>query len=148
MTRQRLGWAGLIFGGASLGTAARAALEGAWPAAPGGWPWTTLLINIVGSFVLGGLLDALAASRLDANRQRGLRLGLGTGVLGGFTTYSSFATETAVLGTSGAFWVSLGYAAASVALGVAAAASGMWVVRRVVRGRASRRGARPDGGES
>jgi CrcB protein len=133
--RQRLGWLGLILAGAMIGTSARAALEAAWPATPGAWPWTTFWINLSGSLVLGALLEFLAASRLDANRQRGLRLGLGTGLIGGFTTYSTFAAETAALGTSGAFLLSLGYALVSVTAGVLLAASGMLLARRLVGGR-------------
>lgn len=134
MSRQRLGWLGLILVGAMIGTSVRSALEAAWPAVPGAWPWTTFWINLSGSFVLGALLEFLAASSLDANWQRGLRLGLGTGLLGGFTTYSTFATEAAALGTSGAFPISLGYAVASVVAGVLLAASGMLLVRRLTGG--------------
>lgn len=132
--RRRLGWLGLILAGAMVGTSVRSALEAAWPAAPGAWPWTTFWINLGGSFVLGALLEALAATGLSEGRQRGLRLGLGTGVLGGFTTYSTFATETAALGTSGAIVVSFGYALASVVAGVLLAASGMLAVRRLAGG--------------
>jgi CrcB protein len=133
--RQRLGWLGLILVGAMAGTSVRSALEAAWPAAPGGWPWTTFWINLSGSFILGALLEFLAASALDANWQRGLRLGLGTGLISGFTTYSTFAAETAALGTSGAILVSLGYALVSVTAGVLLAAAGMLLARRLVGGR-------------
>jgi CrcB protein len=135
MSRRRLGWLGLILLGATVGTAVRSALESAWPAAPGAWPWTTFVINLVGSFVLGALLELLSASRLTPAWQRGLRLGLGTGLLGGFTTYSTFATETAALGTSGALAISFGYALVSVVAGVLLAASGMLAARRLVGAR-------------
>jgi len=135
MSRRRLGWLGLIMVGAMGGTSLRNLLEAAWPAAPGAWPWTTFWINLAGSFVLGALLESLSASPLSEAWQRGLRLGLGTGLLGGFTTYSTFATETAVLGTSGAVAVSFGYALASVASGVLLAAAGMLVTRRLLGGR-------------
>lgn len=135
MSRRRLGWLGLIMVGAMGGTSLRNLLEAAWPAAPGAWPWTTFWINLAGSFVLGALLESLSASPLSEAWQRGLRLGLGTGLLGGFTTYSTFATETAVLGTSGAVAVSFGYALASVASGVLLAAAGMLMTRRLLGGR-------------
>ena len=131
----RLGLLGLIVAGAMVGTALRSALEAAWPTAPGAWPWTTFWINLGGSFVLGGLLEALAASGLAEGWQRRLRLGLGTGVLGGFTTYSTFAVEAAALGTSGAVVVGFGYAVTSVVAGALLAASGMLIVRRLAGGR-------------
>jgi fluoride exporter len=134
MSRRRLGWLGLILAGAMVGTSLRAALESEWPAVPGAWPWTTFWINLAGSFFLGALLEFLAASPLTPAWQRGLRLGLGTGLLGGFTTYSSFATEAASLGTSGAILISFGYALASVAAGVLLAASGMLAARRLTGG--------------
>jgi fluoride exporter len=135
MSRRRLGWLGLIMVGAMGGTSLRNLLESAWPATPGGWPWTTFWINLAGSFVLGVLLESLSASPLSEAWQRGLRLGLGTGLLGGFTTYSTFATETASLGTSGEVAVSFGYALASVASGVLLAAAGMLLTRRLLGGR-------------
>ena len=134
MSRRRLGWLGLILVGAMGGTTLRSLLEAAWPATPGGWPWTTFWINLAGSFVLGVLLESLSASPLSEAWQRGLRRGLGTGLLGGFTTYSTFATETAMLGTSTAFVLSLGYALASIASGIALAAVGMLLARRLLGG--------------
>lgn len=123
-------WLPLIIAGGMAGTLARAALEGARPAAPGGVPWTTFGINIAGSFLLGALLQGLALSGDDRGPRKALRLGVGTGVIGGFTTYSTFALETGrlVTGVSGArsaLWVGLGYAASSVAVGLLAAAAGI-----------------------
>lgn len=121
----------LIFVGGTLGTGARAALENAAPASPGGIPWTTLLINVVGSLLLGALLETLARSGADAGWRRGARLTVGTGVLGGFTTYSSFAVESVQRVSSGAYAVGLAYAVASILLGVAAAATGYVMARRL-----------------
>ncbi len=131
--RAPLHWLAVIFVGGCLGTATRAALESAFVAAPGGWP-VTLWINLGGSLALGALLEALARSGPDQGWRRTTRLGVGTGVLGGFTTYSSFAVETIAL--AGGSWVSgVGYALASVLLGVVAASVGIQLTRAALRAR-------------
>jgi CrcB protein len=127
-------WLGLIFVGAALGTSARSLLEGAWPAGPGAFPWTTFWINVGGSLLLGMLLEAIAESGRDSGWRRGLRLGVGTGVMGGFTTYSTFSVETVLLLRSGHGLVALGYALASVVTGVVAALLGVRLVRWTTRG--------------
>lgn len=119
----------VVVGGAS-GTALRAWLQATFPAQPGGWPIATFAINVTGSFVLGLLLQALARGGPDTGGRRALRLGLGTGVLGGYTTYSSFAVDAARLLQSGHLVLALAYALVSVALGLLAAAAGMAVAER------------------
>ncbi len=122
----------VVLVGGAFGTAVRAALESAFPAQPGGWPWTTFLINVSGSLLLGLLLETLSRRGPDAGVRRSLRLGLGTGVMGGYTTYSSFAVETVRLFGEGgaAVFVGIGYALGSVVLGLAAAFAGMWLAAR------------------
>jgi len=88
------------------------------------WPSATFAVNIVGSFLLG----VLAARVTDASDPR--RLLLGTGVLGGFTTYSAFAVETDLLLRDGDQMIGLLYPVASVALGFVAAVVGLIVGRR------------------
>ena len=127
-------WLALIFVGAALGTTLRSLLEGAWPAGPGAFPWTTFWINIGGSLVLGMLLEGIAESGRDAGWRRGLRLGVGTGVMGGFTTYSTFSVETVLLLRSGHWLLATGYAVASVVTGVLAAMFGVRLVRWTTRG--------------
>jgi CrcB protein len=109
-------------------------MEGAWPAGPGAFPWTTLWINIGGSLLLGMLLEAIAESGRDAGWRRGLRLGIGTGVMGGFTTYSTFSVETVLLLRSGHWLLATAYALASVVTGVGAAMLGVRLVRWTTRG--------------
>ena len=125
----------VVLVGGAFGTAVRAALESAWPAQPGGWPWATFAINVSGSFLLGLLRETLSRRGPDAGLRRYLRLGLGTGVMGGYTTYSTFAVETVrLLGLGGgAVFIGLGYALGSVVLGLAGAFAGMWVATRWAR---------------
>ena len=115
---------GLVAAGGALGTAGREALSLAHPAAAGGFPVTTFLINAVGAFLLGFLLEYLTRGGPDEGHRRSLRLLLGTGVLGGFTTYSALATDTAVL-TSGSTGLAFGYAAATLVVGVVASTVGI-----------------------
>lgn len=102
--------------GGAIGTAGRAALATAVPAV-GGVPVATLTVNLAGAFLLGVLLEALARAGPDAGARRRLRLLFGTGVVGGFTTYSSFATESAVLLLHGSTGVAVGYGLGTVVVG-------------------------------
>lgn len=137
--------AGLVAAGGTLGVAARALVEDAVPAAPGTWPWATWTINVAGSFLLGLLLGRLDRGA-GTGRSRVVRLGVGTGVLGGFTTYSTFALETVAL-LDGSATLGLAYALVSVVVGVGAAVAGLVVARRGSTGGAAggEPGRAPDG---
>ncbi|WP_069387158.1 fluoride efflux transporter FluC [Cellulosimicrobium cellulans] len=132
-----LALAGLVALGGALGTTARAVLEHAWPPPAGGWPWTTFAINVAGSFLLGVLLEALRRAGPDAGWRRAVRLGCGTGVLGGFTTYSTFAVEVERLAAGGDLGLGAAYAVGSVVLGIVAAVGGI-VAASAVTGRTRR----------
>ena len=122
-------WTLLMIGlGGAVGTLIRWGIELAVPASPDVWPWATFLINITGALILAALLEVLMLSGPDTGWRRRVRLTVGTGVLGGFTTYSSFMVEAARLGGSGNYLLSFGYAAGSVTLGLAAAWLGMVAV--------------------
>lgn len=99
--------------GGTFGAAAREGLVLAMPDA-GPVPWAVFLVNLAGAFVLGFLYEELARPRWAGTRGAKLRLLLGTGFCGGFTTYSTLATGTAALAgwTSGAVSPGLGWAAA------------------------------------
>lgn len=112
-----------------IGTGVRAALAGAFPAVDG-ISWAILGINVVGAFCLGLLLEALAHRGPDEGRRRTLRLFVGTGVLGGFTTYSTLADDTARLLDVGRWGAGTGYALLSVVLGLAVVVAGLWVAGR------------------
>ena len=120
-----LRWVPLIMLGGALGTAARAALETLFPPAPAALPWTTLTINLIGALVLGVLLEALSAAGPDRGVRRAMRLILGTGILGGFTTYSTFMVETADRLRSGHALLAIAYLVGSVIAGLLAAGLGI-----------------------
>ncbi len=111
--------------GAAVGTLLRALIEGAFPPEPGQWPWATFWINIVGSFVLGFLLEFLTLGGEDTGWRRTVRLGIGTGVIGGFTTYSTFVLEIDKVAQAGQIPLASLYALVSIPLGVAAAYFGL-----------------------
>lgn len=127
-----LRWAmlGLVAAGGAIGTAVRAVLAAAFPGHDG-VSWTILAINVAGAFCLGLLLEVLARSGPDVGRRQRVRLCLGTGVLGGFTTYSTLADDTAQLLEAGRWGAGGGYAVLSVVLGLAAVAAGVWVAARL-----------------
>lgn len=117
----------LIVGiGAFFGTLARYEI-GLWlPSGKYGWPTATLLINVVGAFLLGLLLQALLHQGKDEGGRRILRLILGTGFTGAFTTYSSLATSVVLLTRSNEAALAILYAVTSVVLGIIAGAFGIW----------------------
>lgn len=114
----------VVAAGGAVGTAAREGLSLAIPTI-GGFPIAVFGINVVGAFLLGLLLDTLARRGADEGRRRVLRLLLGTGFCGGFTTYSSLATATAVLLSTGAAGTGVPYAAATVLAGGLASWAGI-----------------------
>ena len=119
----------LVAAGGCAGTLVRAALERAWPASPGHLPVTTLALNVVGALALGLLLGALGAGRPR------LRLALGTGVLGGLTTHSTFILESHRLLTSGGDGghpvLGTAYLVGSMVAGLVAAGLGLWLAGRL-----------------
>lgn len=122
----RWGFIALVALGGAIGTTVRALLAAAFPAHDG-ISWAILAINVVGAFCLGFLLDALARRGPDVGRRRAVRLFVGTGVLGGFTTYSTLADDTAQLLDLGRWTAGTGYALLSVVLGLVAVVLGLWI---------------------
>lgn len=86
-----------------------------------------IAINAVGAFCLGLLLESLARGGADVGRRRGIRLLIGTGVLGGFTTYSTLATETSVLMTGDRVGAAFVYALGTLVAGGIATFLGVWI---------------------
>ena len=125
----------LVAAGGAIGTALRYLITLIWPAA---WaaPLGILAINVIGAYVLGLLLELLIARGPDVGRRRALRLGVGTGVLGGFTTYSTLALDTTVLMATHPT-LGLGYGLATVVLGFAASVAGIWSAKLLDRRRSA-----------
>lgn len=118
----------LTFIGGFLGVLARALLELRIPDGPG-FATTTFAINVSGAFILAVLIESLALRGSDAGHRRGLRLFLGTGVLGGYTTYSALAVHTESLLRASHPAIALTYAAGTVAAGLVASVLGIVITR-------------------
>jgi CrcB protein len=117
----------LVALGGALGSAARYMVGLASGALFGmGFPWGTVAVNIAGSFAMG-LVIALAALKLQVTNE--LRLFLATGILGGFTTFSAFSLDFALLFERRDYGLACLYLAGSVGLSILALFAGLHLVR-------------------
>jgi CrcB protein len=112
----------LISAGGVLGALARYGLSDAFPPEPGRFPVTTFAINVSGAFVLGALLEWLVRHR---TLEHWARFFVGVGVLGAFTTFSTFATEVVLLARDGHGATAAVYAVSSVLVGLSAVLAGL-----------------------
>lgn len=115
----------LVAIGGAIGALLRCGLAGALTTSRDGFPTATFVTNVLGAFALGLLLELLARLGPDQGGRRLLRLGIGTGVLGAFTTYSTLAVEVTVLGRDGHAGLGALYGLGSAAAGFLAAAAGI-----------------------
>lgn len=90
------------------------------------FPFGTLAVNVVGSLAIGIVAEYWA---IRSGLPQPLRLFLTTGVLGGFTTFSAFSLDTALLWDRGQSGAAIAYAVASVLLSMGALFCGLWIVR-------------------
>ncbi|MEO8850996.1 MAG: CrcB family protein [Allobranchiibius sp.] len=111
--------------GGFVGTGLREGLSLWFPPVNRQMNWTILLVNVAGAFLLAFLIEILANRMPEKGRRRTLRLLLGTGVLGGFTTYSTFATGAAELIRQGSPGTAIGYSGLTLGLGLLASFAGM-----------------------
>jgi CrcB protein len=123
--------------GGGLGAAARYAATLWWPTATGGFPWTVLLVNVVGCAVIGVFMVAVTEV---CSPHRLVRPFFGTGVLGGFTTFSTYAVDIRHLLGTGRTGTALAYLAATPLAALAAVWLGTAAARRVLRGRPAPKG--------
>jgi len=115
-----------VAGGGALGSLLRFAVGRLLPTAPGAMPWSTLGINVLGSFALGLLAGATFARPYASPA---LRAFFSVGLLGGFTTFSTFSVETVALAQEASPLKAASYVLLSVGVAVAAAAFGFSVTR-------------------
>lgn len=134
---------GLVFAGGMIGTFARYSLNTAVPA-QGGWPTSTFTENVVGSLLLGALLEGLLRRGPESARSRQVRLAVGTGVLGGFTTFSSLALDIERLLSHGSIMIASTYAVATLVVGLGACLLGVALAARGHRWRQGRLPRDPD----
>jgi fluoride exporter len=113
-----------VFLGGAIGTALRLGLDATIVHADNQFPLSTLLINVVGSFVL-----ATMVARLWPIAPAWVRAGLGPGLVGGFTTFSAVMVSMVTLAASSQILQALGYLVATLVLGFGAAALGFWIAR-------------------
>lgn len=113
--------------GGALGSAARYGVN-VWSGRAFGteFPWHTLAVNIIGCFTMGLLVGAMAL-RLNVSTE--LRAFLTTGILGGFTTFSAFSLDFALLVERKAYGLAGAYAAGSVLAALLAVFAGLYLAR-------------------
>ncbi|NTS63611.1 fluoride efflux transporter CrcB [Sphingomonas sp. HHU CXW] len=116
----------LVMAGGALGSAGRYLTGRSMLSLLGpDWPWGTMTVNLLGGLLMGLLTGVLA--RVAA--PEGWRLFVAVGVLGGFTTFSSFSLDTVSMIERGALLPAFGYVAVSVIGSIAALFAGLSIVR-------------------
>jgi len=116
--------------GGALGAMGRHLVSGhvmRW--AGGGFPWGTLTVNVLGSFILGALVEYLALRWSTTNEMRGF---LVVGVLGGFTTFSAFSLDALLLLERGSLGPAFAYIAGNVVLSICGLFAGLLLFRQVL----------------
>ena len=116
--------------GGALGAMGRHLISGQvmrW--AGGGFPWGTLTVNVVGSFVLGLLVEYLAQRWSATQEIRGF---LVVGVLGGFTTFSAFSLDAVLLLERGSLTPAFAYIGGNVLLSIGGMFAGLLLFRHVL----------------
>ena len=117
----------IVFFGAGIGGALRHGVNvGAARLFGYGFPLGTLIVNIAGSFLMGVLAGYFL---FRPGVPQHVKLFLTTGILGGFTTFSAFSLDTALLIERHAYWLAAAYVAGSVAASVIALFAGMSIYR-------------------
>lgn len=124
----------VAFGGGA-GALTRYGVAQLFPADAGAMPWATLLVNVLGCFLMGSLVVLL--DRVWPT-QRLLRPFLGVGVLGGFTSFSTYAVDFHELMAQDAVGMAFAYLVGTVCGALVAVVLGTWLARSVLAARAAR----------
>jgi len=120
----------LVFRGGGLGTMLRHAINEKSPALVGvNYPWGTMFINILGSLATGLIAGWFA---LRGHSGQLPRLFLTTGVLGGFTTFSTFSLDASLLLERGDTWAGMAYIVGSAGVGILALFAGLAIMRSLL----------------
>lgn len=112
--------------GGGLGALARYVIAGWVQPAGAAFPWGIFIVNITGGLVMGLIVEA---SALKLNLSPELRAFLTTGILGGYTTFSTFSLDSALMLQKGQYGAAAAYIGGSVILSILALFAGLWIVR-------------------
>lgn len=115
-----------VAAGGFLGAPARYAVGTLVTGPPVGFPWATFIANVSGALLLGALYELLAVRFPGSGRAR---LFFGTGVLGSYTTFSTYMVETLQVGEAGHLVVAVTYLVTSIVAGLCAVVAGIRLVR-------------------
>ncbi|MET8685068.1 fluoride efflux transporter CrcB [Streptomyces sp. NPDC004732] len=132
MTRHEGKTVAAVAVGGGIGAVARYAAATWWPAAPDAFPWTTLVVNAAGCAAIGVLMVLVTEVRTVHPLVRPF---LGTGVLGGFTTFSTYAVDIERLVRGGHARTGLAYLALTLIAALLAVWAAAWTTRRVAAAR-------------
>jgi CrcB protein len=122
---------GMVFAvgvGGGLGALARYYIAGAIQSAATAFPWGILVVNVSGGFLMGVIVEAGA---LRLNLSPDLRAFLTVGILGGYTTFSTFSLDSALLLEKGQYLQAACYMIGSVVLSILALFAGLWIMRSI-----------------
>ncbi|WP_045320697.1 FluC/FEX family fluoride channel [Streptomyces sp. NRRL F-4428] len=128
-----------VAAGGAVGASARYGISLLWPAEPGAFPWATLWVNASGCALIGVLMVLISEGGRTAPHPL-LRPFAGVGVLGGFTTFSTYALDFSRLLDAGEARSALAYAGLTVAVALGAVWAAASAARLAVRGRGAGRG--------
>jgi CrcB protein len=120
---------GMVFAvgvGGGLGALARYYIAAAVQPAGASFNWGIFVVNITGGLLMGMIVEA---SALKLNLSPELRSFLTVGILGGYTTFSTFSLDSALLLQKGEYALAAGYVIGSVVLSILALFAGLWIVR-------------------
>ncbi|WP_432993853.1 fluoride efflux transporter FluC [Dactylosporangium sp. CA-233914] len=119
-----------ISAGGGIGALSRYGIGLLWPHPRGGFPWSTFLINVTGCLLIGVLMVIVTDV---APERRLLRPFAGVGILGGYTTFSTYAVEIHQTASAGSPWTALAYLAVTVICALLAVWVGSGLASAVVR---------------
>ena len=118
-----------VAAGGAIGSVARYLVAG-WvqPAAWDGFPFGIFVVNVSGGLVMGILIELMA---LKFSVSLEMRAFLTTGIMGGYTTFSTFSLDSALLLQRGAYFNATAYVIGSAVLSILALFAGLWMVRAI-----------------